>query len=252
MSNGLSIGDFTSRILKKSGGISASNLYAFKIKKSDYQEGYSLEKHFADNLQVSTGIEKAKLEDYQLNMLCNEIQIPGVTMSAADYKMGKKGIVQKMASAKVYNELDVSFFCDADSLPFKFFRCWQDYIIAPIEQPKEFYTKKHTMSQHIHKVYAQRYYDQYTCDITIVKLEKYGVPEVEKGETKIDHNVGFMCDLVNAYPYTVSSIPYSAGPANLVKVTVGFYYEYSHLNMGVKPKPPTRPYNDVQNDIRIA
>ena len=34
--------------------------------------------------------------------------------------------------------------------------------------------------------------------------------------------------LVKAYPYTVASIPYSAG-AQLVKVTVGFYYEYSHL-----------------------
>ena len=249
---GFSIAEFTSDVLKRSGGISASNLYSFSITSPTKQEGYSLNKHFARNLDVSTGLEKDNLVNRQLNMLCNEIQIPGVTMSAADYKMGKKGIIQKMASAKVYNELDVSFYCDADSLPFKFFRCWQDYIIAPIEQPKEFYTKKHTMSQHVHKVYAQRYYDQYTCDITIVKLEKYGVPEVEKGETKIDHNVGFMCDLVNAYPYTVSSIPYSAGPANLVKVTVGFYYEYSHLNMGVKPKPPTRPYNDVQNDIRIA
>ena len=230
MSNGLSIGDFTSRILKKSGGISASNLYAFKIKSSDYQEGYSLEKHFADNLQVSTGIEKAKLEDYQLNMLCNEIQVPGVTMSAADYKMGKKGIIQKMASAKVYNELDVSFFCDADSLPFKFFRCWQDYIIAPIEAPANLYGMQHTMSTQIHKAYAQRYYDQYTCDIKIIKLEKYGVPEPEsEGDKKRDHDIGFMVNLAKAYPYTVSSIPYSAGPANLVKVTVGFYYEYSHL-----------------------
>ena len=235
---GFSIAEFTSDVLKRSGGISASNLYSFSITSPTKQEGYSLNKHFARNLDVSTGLEKDNLVNRQLNMLCNEIQIPGVTMSAADYKMGKKGIIQKMASAKVYNELDVSFYCDADSLPFKFFRCWQDYIIAPIEQPKEFYTKKHTMSQHVHKVYAQRYYDQYTCDITIVKLEKYGVPEVEKGETKIDHNVGFMCDLVNAYPYTVSSIPYSAGPANLVKVTVGFYYEYSHLNMGVTPKKP--------------
>ena len=235
---GFSIAEFTSDVLKRSGGISASNLYSFSITSPTKQEGYSLNKHFARNLDVSTGLEKDNLVNRQLNMLCNEIQIPGVTMSAADYKMGKKGIIQKMASAKVYNELDVSFYCDADSLPFKFFRCWQDYIIAPIEQPKEFYTKKHTMSQHVHKVYAQRYYDQYTCDITIVKLEKYGVPEVEKGETKIDHNVGFMCDLINAYPYTVSSIPYSAGPANLVKVTVGFYYEYSHLNMGVTPKKP--------------
>ena len=35
--------------------------------------------------------------------------------------------------------------------------------------------------------------------------------------------------LVKAYPYTVASIPYSAGPAQLVKATVGFYYEDSHL-----------------------
>ena len=236
MSNGFSIAEFTSEVLKQSGGISASNLYSLQITSPDKQEGYSIDKHFARNLKVSTGIDKNNLVNYQLNMLCNEIQVPGVTMSAADYKMGKKGIIQKMASAKVYNELDVSFYCDADSLPFKFFRCWQDYIIAPIEAPRELYSAEHTMSNLVHQHYAQRYYDQYTCDIIIVKLEKYGVPDVPKGEKEIDHNVGFMVKLVKAYPYTVSSIPYSAGPANLVKVTVGFYYEYSHLIAELQPK----------------
>ena len=139
-------------------------------------------------------------------------------------------MIQKVASAKVFNELDVSFFCDADSLPFKFFRCWQDYIIAPIEAPANLYGMQHTMSTTVHKAYAQRYYDQYTCDIKIIKLEKYGVPEPEnEGDKKKDHDIGFIVNLAKAYPYTVSSIPYSAGPANLVKVTVGFYYEYSHL-----------------------
>ena len=215
MSNGFSIGEFTSRILKKTGGISASNLYAFQITSPTDQKGYTLDKHFTDNLQVSTGIEKNNLVNYQLNMLCNEIQVPGVTMSAADFKMGKKGIIQKMANAKVYNELDVSFFCDADSLPFKFFRCWQDYIIAPIEAPKEFYSKDHTMNEHVHQHYAQRYYDQYTCDLKIVKLEKYGVPEKMRISEELDHNVGFIAKLVKAYPYTVSSIPYSAGQQTL-------------------------------------
>ena len=41
--------------------------------------------------------------------------------------------------------------------------------------------------------------------------------------------------LVKAYPYTVASIPYSAGPAQLVKATVGFYYEYSDLLTSAKP-----------------
>ena len=37
----------------------------------------------------------------------------------------------------------------------------------------------------VHKAYAQRYYDQYTCDIKIIKLEKYGVPEPEnEGDKK--------------------------------------------------------------------
>ena len=247
---GFSIAEFTSDVLKRSGGISASNLYSFQITSPTDQKGYTLDKHFTDNLQVSVGIEKNNLVNYQLHMLCNEIQIPGVTMSAADYKIGKIGIIQKLASAKVFNELDVSFFCDANSLPFKFFRAWQDYIIAPIEAPAEFYSKDHTMyNDHHHEVYAQRYYDQYTCDIIINKLEKYGVPEVPKGKEKIDHNLGFRVKLAKAYPYTVSSIPYSAGPANLVKVTVGFYYEYSHFVAELQPK---KTYNDVQNDIRTA
>ena len=237
MAKGLTFEEFKTSILKRSGGISASNLYQFAIKSPDKPgpgEGYSLAKHFLENLNTGTtavGVETANLVNYQLNMLCNEIQIPGVTMSASDVKMPQKGMIQKVATAKVYNELDVSFYCDADSLPFKFFRCWQDYIIGAIEAPREMYSKAHTMTTNRQKAYAQRYYDHYTCDIVIQKLEKVGHekllnPQTQKRE---DVRAAFSVQLAKAYPYTVSSIPYSTGPANIVKVTVGFYYEYSHL-----------------------
>ena len=36
----------------------------------------------------------------------------------------------KPAMAKVYNEMDMSFILDADSLPFKFFKAWQDFIMG--------------------------------------------------------------------------------------------------------------------------
>ena len=235
MAKGLTFEEFKQSILKRSGGISASNLYQFAIKSPDKPgpgEGYSLAKHFLENLNTGTtavGVETANLVNYQLNMLCNEIQIPGVTMSASDVKMPQKGMIQKVATAKVFNELDVSFYCDADSLPFKFFRCWQDYIIGAVETPREMYSKDHILSQSRHLAYAQRYYDHYTCDMQIRKLEKYGVPKPAEGEKKEDYRVAFGVNLIKAYPYTVSSIPYSAGPAQLVKVTVGFYYEYSHL-----------------------
>ena len=229
---GLSIEQFKRNVIARSGGISASNLYQFAIQSPELpgEAGYSLDKHFKRNLENATGLTKGETVNYQLNMLCNEIQVPGVTMSASDVKMPQKGMIQKVASAKVFNELDVSFFCDADSLPFKFFRCWQDYIIGAVETPREMYSKDHILSQSRHLAYAQRYYDHYTCDMQIRKLEKYGVPKpAAEGEKKEDYRVAFGVNLIKAYPYTVSSIPYSAGPAQLVKVTVGFYYEYSHL-----------------------
>ena len=235
MAKGLTIDEFKQSILARSGGISASNLYQFIIRSPEKPgpgEGYSLPKHFLENLntgKTSEGLDIPTMVNYQLNMLCNEIQIPGVTMSASDVKMPQKGMIQKVASAKVFNELDVSFYCDADSLPFKFFRCWQDYIIGAIETPREMYSKENIMILQRQKAYAQRYYDHYTCDIVIQKLEKYGAeinPQTNKRE---DMRQAFSIQLAKAYPYTVSSIPYSTGASNIVKVTVGFYYEYSHL-----------------------
>ena len=159
-----------------------------------------------------------------LQLLCNEIQLPGVTYSAFDIKSVHKGITQKMATAKVYNELDVSFFMDGTSLPLRFFRAWQDFTTNGVGGNPEFFYD----DQQYKRAFASNYYEDYACDMFIHKLEKFdsnqGEP-IKDGEYKNPWNVR----LVKAYPYTVASIPYSAGPAQLVKVTVGFYYEYSHL-----------------------
>ena len=203
----------------KSGGISASNLYQFS-----FQPTAKLKKFFDDNVFD----EFLKLTDngdgLNLQLLCNEIQLPGVTYSAFDVKSVHKGITQKMATAKVYNELDVSFFMDGTSLPLRFFRAWQDFTSNGVGGNPEFFYD----DQQYKRAFASNYYEDYACDMFIHKLEKFdsnqGEP-IKDGEYKNPWNVR----LVKAYPYTVASIPYSAGAAQLVKVTVGFYYEYSHL-----------------------
>ena len=209
----------------KSGGISSSNLYQFS-----FQPTEKLIKFFDDNI----GQEFLKLTDngdtMNLQLLCNEIQLPGVTYSAFDIKSVHKGITQKHATAKVYNELDVSFFLDGTSLPLRFFRAWQDFTqngSAP--NPEFFYD-----DQEYKRAFASNYYEDYACDMFINKLEKFqgaadGKRDDDGNVIKDDYLNPWNARLVKAYPYTVSSIPYSAGAAQLVKVTVGFYYEYSHL-----------------------
>ena len=56
ISKGFTIAQFQQNILKKTGGISASNLYAFQISNPDETKGYTLAKHFKDNLEEATGI----------------------------------------------------------------------------------------------------------------------------------------------------------------------------------------------------
>jgi hypothetical protein len=209
----------------KSGGISASNLYQFSFAKKP-----KLAKFFEDNL----GQDFLKLTDngdeLNLQLLCNEIQLPGVTYSAFDVKSVHKGITQKMATAKVYNELDLSFFMDGTSLPLKFFRAWQDFTQnGSAGNPEFFYD-----DQPYKRAFASNYYEDYACDMFISKLEKFkGSADEKRDENgnvkKEDYFNPWNARLVHAYPYTVASIPYSAGAAQLVKVTVGFYYEYSHL-----------------------
>ena len=224
------IGNFVKQVVGK--GISSSNLYGFEIQASP-----NLKKYLSTNIRSRYGDEDAiKSSAIQLNMLCNEIQIPGVDLTASDVKSPHKGLTQKMVSGKVYNELDVQFYCDLNSTPLSFFRAWQDMIMG--NQHQQDLKKETTEADGVyekdskyhatHQAYAQQYYNDYTSNIIITKLEKYGLTEKstkDKPRPK-EYDVSYKATLVNAYPYSMSSVPYSAGQSELVRVSVGFYYEY--------------------------
>jgi len=217
----------------KSGGVSASNLYEFS-----FQPTAKLVQFFKDNLNDTFLNLTDNGDAINLQLLCNEIQLPGVTYSAFDIKSVHKGITQKHATAKVFNELDVSFFMDGSSLPLRFFRGWQDFIQnGVLDNPKRYYQEEQTYK----RAFATNYYEDYACDMFINKLEKFSTPDTKKVDpstgqmTKGEYYEPWKARLVKAYPYTVASIPYSAGPAQLVKATIGFYYEYSHLLTSAKP-----------------
>ena len=235
----ITVDNYIKQIVGK--GVSSSNLFEFSIKPSEVMTNF-----WADNGKAYPWYDAAGNQFdagvYRLNLLCQDIQIPGSTITSADVKMPKKGLTQKMAAAKLYNELDVTFICDLGSSPISFFKLWQDMIIGiqPTRVPNNpgLYNPETDYDKYEHKAHAQRYYDDYACDLTITKLEKYGVlPEnVEVGEGEAPKSVrpseydkAFKVRLAKAYPYSFSTVPYSAGPSQAVKATVAFYYEYQQF-----------------------
>jgi len=217
------VAEFVQSVVKQAGGVSASNLYEFAI-----QAPAKLTYHFdANGSELLRGGDVGK-NIFLMQLLCNEIQLPGVTYAGVDVKMPHKGITQKFAGGKVYNELDVSFILDSESTPLKFFRSWQDFIMGVSRLPENYNEVGGSYDRAYQQTYAQTYYDEYCSDIVIRKLEKSNLT-VKSKNAGDDYRTGWSARLAKAYPYTISSIPYSAGPASAVKVSVGFYYEYSHL-----------------------
>ena len=213
-------------------GISASNLFEFAIQPTEVMRDF-----WADNGKdypwYSNSGSEIDAVMYMMNLLCQDIQIPGTSFNSIDVKMPKKGLTQKLAAARMYNELDVAFICDIGSSPISFFKLWQDLIIGiqPTKMPQNpgLYNPDTYADKFEHKAYAQRYYNDYTCDLVITKLEKHGVLPDAEGKRKKEYQKAFQVRLGKAYPYSFNTVPYSAGPAQAVKCQVAFYYEYQHF-----------------------
>ena len=159
-----------------------------------------------------------------LNYLNNEIQIPGVTFQNSEVRQFQKGIPVKIASSKIYNEMDMTFICDVSSLPYRFFRAWIDFVGNVEPDGERFYSPNNVRA---YGISALRFYDEYVCDFTIKKLEKFKNTEP------------LTITLAKAWPYSVASIPMSHASQNgLVKLSVSMYYEYAKP---VYKKVPVNP-----------
>ena len=85
-----------------------------------------------------------------------------------------------MATAKVYNELDVSFFMDGTSLPLRFFRAWQDFTQNGAVTLSSFMMINH-IREHLHLTTMKTMH--VTCSYS--KLEKFE-GAAEENQTKVE------------------------------------------------------------------
>ena len=235
----ISVDTYIKQIVGK--GISASNLFEFAIQPTQVMQEFWADNGRAYPWYGNTG-NQIDAGIYRMNLLCQDIQIPGTSFNVMDLNMPKKGLTQKMATARMYNELDVSFICDLNSSPISFFKLWQDMIIGiqptKMKQNPGLYNPDTYADKQEHLAYAQRYYNDYTCDLTITKLEKFGVekkttPGVDGAdpvsERPEEYNKSFKVRLGRAYPYSFNTVPYSACAAETVNFNVEFHYEYQQF-----------------------
>jgi len=153
------------------------------------------------NVNVSTVAQRILL-------MCDEVSLPGMQVNTGTISgryQGQGPIYYP--SAPIYNDLQLSFMCDAEMQAFKFLLDWNEFI---------YNTTSNVGLGAGEKVRRLKYPKEYQCKLYIEKRERDSNNEIGSRTMKYI--------LHNAWPYSVDAVPLSYGSSQLVKCTANFYY----------------------------
>jgi hypothetical protein len=142
---------------------------------------------------------------------CETAELPGVSLQTIDHKI--YGPARKIAYANAYNDINFSFLCSHDLKEKVFFDRW-------IEEISGSGQKSNT--------YDVKYLSQYKADQFIYQYD-------EKGRKQ------YACQLIDAYPITVSPLSLNRDSDGLHKINVTMtYHRWTRIlwKESVIPLPP--------------
>ena len=155
-----------------------------------------------------------------LMFLCDEASLPGSFAATNEIDGMFTGRLIQYPHGRLYNDFRLSFIETNEMNAQKFFEAW----FATIFPQRKLNTGDSVGIDDVSSlsdrsnVIALEYYDSIICpSIEVVKTYK----------TRSSYNGGKSCkyDIINAYPYTIESVPLAYGASTLNRLRVQFRYE---------------------------
>ena len=195
-------------------GIANSNRYHISFAPgtdlSEWLDYAPLESPQVYDKQWNTSSKNAQI----FSWLADDVQLPGFNVATGDLKGYVPGINMKYAHTKTFQECQINFILDREHTPYKIMQRWGEYIFQHQDTPSKSGESGRAAPDSIIRT---GYYDDYTADLIIDKIET---------KDKLGREVVSRYRLTNAYPYTVSALTYANGPNQPVRFMCNFNFEY--------------------------
>ena len=158
-----------------------------------------------------------------LGLMCVDASIPASTYATAEVKDNFMGVTQEFAHTRIYTDIDFTFYIDHDYQVLKFFEFWMNFVSGggPAQT---------AAGNSFRRFNYPKYYKN--SEIYIKKFER---DYFQGGQTSINYQ------FINAFPKSLTSIPVSYGPSDLLKITVTMNYDRYLYGVDVSnaPSPTT-------------
>lgn len=208
-------------IISKITASRAKQLYGNLAQNNYYQVHFgslntNLLKHLKDiTFNNQSGFNVNNFITQDLGLLCSEANLPASSYATSEVKDNYMGISQEFAHTRLYTDVDFSFYVDNDYNTLRFFEGWMDYISGGNEVNVEPAAGSDARTN----IYRRfNYPDDYKVNsMYITKFNR----NVQLAET----SPVLVYTFINAFPKSLTSVPVSYGPAEVLKVSVTFNYD---------------------------
>ncbi len=195
-----------SEMKERIGNLAQTNYYYVELGISN-----ELQNHF----KTSYGGELTDIGRFvnRLGYLCSEASLPTTSYATAEVKDNFMGVTQEFAHTRLYTDIDLTFYVDAEYNVLRFFEGWMDYI-AGGNKPKEEPAASSYPSGLSGSIYRRFNYP---------KFYKMNTMKIYKFER--DYKKQLEYTFINAFPKSLSTVAVSYGPADILKATVTFNFD---------------------------
>lgn len=148
-----------------------------------------------------------------IDIACIDATLPGSTFATHEATNDYTGITERHVYRRQFDgKIDFTFAIDREYTLIKLFEGWMGYIGGEASDGYKNYEAN--------SAYRVPFLNEYVCDLTLVKYEK-DATIVENGysPTRLEYH------FVNAFPISISSMPISQGPTDLLTMTVTMDYQ---------------------------
>lgn len=182
------------------GGMATSNNYALEFV---FPSGVSSVDGFGSRWgNLKTNDAKATNDEERMMLFCDEVSLPGIQATTGQLTNVLPGSgIWYYPTGRMYNDIQLSFMCDANMTPIKKINDWMEYIFR---------------SEDSNQSISLRYPNTYQATMSVRKTEKSALTDGGK------YSLQYEFDKI--WPYSMDQIPLSYGSSQLVKLTVNFYY----------------------------
>ena len=174
----------------------------------DYKWRYLLQQSY----QTGTDLDK----HYQI--------LDSIIHETGDFEGHVPGMNQKYAHTKTFRDFTITFLMDQDHLPFKMLHKWAEFIF-PFQNTNGVSMESATTGPLLRNYVLTNYYNEYTCNMVIDKIEHDPVQKQLKDKLPVKSTIF----LYNVYPYLINDVTVSNGPNQPLKFQASFFFEYSKV-----------------------